>query len=685
MRSRSWITVLAVCAALAGSAGRADEADLARKFDELLPGMGADREYKSPQQKWQAVCLEASAPGREAERTQACRLMAGKLGPETPARARVWLLTQLGRIGHAPEVEAVAGCVGDPDRLVRDAAIQALANIPDTAAGDKLRNLVSSDGDEARTVALINALGFRGESAATAALVGPLQKGAPAVASASARALGKLGSPEAVAALEAVLATARGPVRVEVTDALARSAARLRKDGKGAEAARIGALLASAGGTARLAGLKAMLRTRDDASPLILEVLSGGKPEEAAVVLGHVRYVPKTGIIRLADSLAKLSPTAQVELLRALGPRRERAALPAVVAAARHADPAVRLAAIEALGGVGDASTVTLLDEAMRSGGDAANAARRSLERVFADGVDEAVVALMKAQSDPGRRAQLIEVLERRRASSAVSALLTETESDDGNVRRRAIAALANVAGAGDISAMVRGLLRMKDATERVEAERAVAQVCARIAESDLQADPVLEVYRAASALDQVTLLTLLGRIGGPKALVVLRESVADADASRRGPAIAALCEWPDDAVANDLAKLVESTPEGALKHRLIGALARVAVLPGERSNEDRLALLERAMKQASRPEERRAVIDRARQVHSIEAVRLAATGLDDPKTAALSCAVVVDLLHHDEVRNRHRDEADRLLDRVIAISKDRSLVERARSFKSKP
>lgn len=685
MFSRRWITVLTVCAALAGVEGRADEADLAAKFNELLPGMGAEREYKAPQQKWQTVCLEASAPSHEAERVQACRLMAGKLGPETPARARVWLLTQLGRIGHAPEVEAVAGCVGDSDRLVRDAAIRALANIPDPAAGAKLRELVSGAGDDERRTALINAIGFRGEPVSAAVLVGALQTGSPAVASASARALGKLGTVEAVAALEAALDKARAPVRVEVSDALARCAVRSRREGRAAEAAKIGDVLARADGTARLAGLKLLLRSRDDASPLVLDVLAGGKPEEAAVVLGHVRYIPKAGISRLADGLVKLSPTAQVELLRALGPRRERAALPAVVAAARHADPAVRLAALEALGGVGDASTVALLDEAMRSGGDAANAARRSLERVFADGVDEAVVALMKAQSDPGRRAQLIEILERRRASSAVPALLAETNSDDGNVRRRAIVALANVAGAGDVAAMVRGLLRMKEAAERGEAERAVAQVCARIAESDLQADPVLEVYRAVSPPEQVALLTLLGRIGGPKALVVLRESVADADASRRGRSIAALCEWPDTAVADDLAKLAESTSEGELKHRLIGALARVAVLPGERSNEDRLALLGRAMKQASRPEERRAVIDRARQVHSIEAVRLAATGLDDPKTAALSCAVVVDLLHHDEVRNRHRDEADRLLDRVIEISKDRGLVERARSFKSKP
>ena len=60
------------------------------------------------QQKWQEICWNAGAPGHEAERSQACKLMAEKLGPGTPTPTRIWLLKQLERIGRGECVEEVA-------------------------------------------------------------------------------------------------------------------------------------------------------------------------------------------------------------------------------------------------------------------------------------------------------------------------------------------------------------------------------------------------------------------------------------------------------------------------------------------------------------------------------------------------------------------------------------------------
>ena len=71
--------------------------------------------------------------------------------------------------------------------------------------------------------------------------------------------------------------------------------------------------------------------------------------------------------------------------------------------------------------------------------------------------------------------------------------LLEEVASDDANVRRRAIAALGNVAGPDDVAGMIRGLLKIQDAGERDEAGRAIAAVCSRVADEARQADPVSE------------------------------------------------------------------------------------------------------------------------------------------------------------------------------------------------
>jgi len=672
--------IVAACA-LVATGVRADEAELKKTFEALLPGMGQEQ----AQQKWQEICWNAGAPGHEAERSQACKLMAEKLGPGTPAPTRVWLLKQLERIGRGECVEEVASVVSDNDRLVRDAAIRALANNPDSAAGDKLRAAYTAAGDDGLRVALANALGFRGEPASVAVLTkqdfGDVKE--PAVVVAVARALGKIGTPTAIAALGSALEQTRDPVRLQVGDALAKCCQRLSAEDKTAEARTIAKVLYRPDQPARLAGLEGLLSTAgDDAAATILQVLARGDALETGVAVGFVASVDSKGIKQLADGLTTLPPTSQVALLQALGARRDRAALPAVAAASSD-NQVVKNAALAALGGVGDCSTVPLLVQAIQHGGDAARTARHSLEAVFAEGVDEALIDSMKKTEDRGRRALFIEILDQRRAPSAVPALLAEVASDDGNVRRRAISALGNVAGPEDVAGLIRGLLKIRDAGERTEAGRSVATVCSRIADDASQADPVLDEYRKAAPAEQLVLLPVLGQIGGSKALALVREAVAGADPKRRDSGHQALFNWPDSTVADDLASLAETSTDRDLKNRAIQALARVVILPGARTDDAKLALLARAMKQADRNEDRRMILDRVREVHTFPAVRFTAGFLGEPKLSSQACATIADLLHREEIRNPNQAEANKILDQVIATSKDKSLVERVKSFKS--
>ena len=119
---------------------------------------------------------------------------------------------------------------------------------------------------------------------------------------------------------------------------------------------------------------------------------------------------------------------------------------------------------------------------------------------------------------------------------------------------------------------LIHGLLKIQDAGERDEAGRAVAAVCARIADDARQADPVLDAYHKATPAEQLVLLPVLGRIGGTKALVLIREAVAGPDPKRRDSGRQALFNWPDSTVADDLASLAETASDRDLKNRAIHA-----------------------------------------------------------------------------------------------------------------
>jgi hypothetical protein len=55
---------------------------------------------------------------------------------------------------------------------------------------------------------------------------------------------------------------------------------------------------------------------------------------------------------------------------------------------------------------------------------------------------------------------------------------------------------------------------------------------------------------------------------------------------------------------------------------------------------------------------------------------------VDQPEFAQIACETIVEIAHHREVRDPNKAEVDKMLDKVIATSKDPVVVERARRYK---
>ena len=233
-------------------------------------------------------------------------------------------------------------------------------------------------------------------------------------------------------------------------------------------------------------------------------------------------------------------------------------------------------------------------------------------------------------------------------------------------------------------SSLIHGLLKIRDAGERDEAGRAVAAVCAGAPTRLDQADPVLDEYHKAAPAEQLVLLPVLGRIGGAKVLRLVREAVADPDPKRRESAATRhsstgpIPPWPTTSPAWP-SRLPTATSRTARSRNWRGSSSCRAIattMPG-------WLFWPEAMKQADRNEDKRMILDRVREVHTFAAVRFAAGFLDQPRLASQVCATIADLLHREEIRNPNQAEANKIIDQVIAVSKDKSLVERVKSFKS--
>jgi len=656
---------------------------LKQAFDELLPNLSRN----DAQQRWQSICNQVGAPGNEALRAEACKLMADKLGPPTPNPARIWLLKQLERIGRGECVDAVALVLDEKDDLVHDAALRCLANNPAPQCTARLTAKLPTTRGKAK-VGLLNALGHRRDAGAVEAVGKELTVTETPAVVAAAHALGRIGTPEASRALRAARSKAQGEARLAISDAWLLCADRRLTERKIAEALAIYKELArpEEPRAIRLAALRGTLRAAgEQAGPLVVEILAGSDTDARAIVINQIDSLPAATLKPLAGNLEKLPAASQVLVLNALAARRDRSQLPVVLAALKNKDLDVRRAVMLALGRLGNASVVDQLVQTVFAGGSLAGAASESLGQLSAEGVDEKLIAVLEGENLPNRVATLIGVLERRRATAAVPAILKAAQSREGAVRGSAFAALRTLAEPKHVPEMVVAFLRTEKGKEREQAELAIVAVCGQIPEPERRAGPVLAVLKDRGLAQKPALLPLLGRLGGQQALREVTNALNASDPDLHAAGLVALCNWPDPSVTDDLLKLARGAKESGQRLMALQAAIRVNCKVSPAPPEPRLAALKKAMELATRVEERKEILEKLGPVRHVETLRFAVRYLDDKDLAQSACKGIVELAHSRPLREPNQAEFNKALDRVIATCKDRGLIDRAKQYKRVP
>jgi hypothetical protein len=435
--------------------------------------------------------------------------------------------------------------------------------------------------------------------------------------------------------------------------------------------------------------LRAAEEVGDEKVQTIVGLVSDKDKDLRAVGLQQVREGAKGAAAtrRFAALLPKLSADAQAALLVALADRGDKTARPAALDMLKSPEEAVRVAAIQAVGSLGEAADVPRLVSSLAAAEAEKTAAHGSLARLPGAAASAAIVAEMK-QAKADIRAELIGILLVRRAFDCVPNILSAAQDADAGVRKAAMAALGQLAGPEHIAGMMRGVLKAEPGTEREAAEKAVMLAAKRIEDPDKRADAVLAPFanpfsdHPLSGDDEIAMLPTLGRVGGTRVLEVVEAEIAGSRPRWHEAGVRALCNWPDASVAPKLLALAQTAKDPTHRTWALRALIRVAALPDKRPAAERLDLLKTAMTLATRDEERNLVLGRCRAVRTIETLRFLTPYLDKPALAQQACASVVELAHHRELREPNKAEFDRALDTVIRIGRDPDVVDRAKRYK---
>ncbi|MBI3735469.1 HEAT repeat domain-containing protein [Candidatus Sumerlaeota bacterium] len=627
--------------------------------------------------------LVRDSQNEPARRAALAHTLAAALEEDTPSKptldAKQFICRQLALIGGKDEVPPLAEMLDDDE--TSDMARYALERIPDPAANRALRSALGEAKGKTK-IGIINSLGERRDDDSVSALAKLISDKDPAIAYAAATALGKIGGPKSANAL------ADAKPSATAANARLNCAEKFLADKQPAEAEKIYESLNKPDQPrgVRAAALQGLVSARGEKSiPLVIEALQTDDPKMRGLAARLIREMPGESATTkaFAAQLPKLKPEAAAAVVRSLARRGDDAALPAVMAAAKSSNADLRLAAIESLadlGDPGDMTTIRLLAQyAAEASPSERAAARKSLASLKGPHIDAKMTQAMVEHTGAGApQIEVIRALGTRKAVIATNDLLGGPAlSPDPAIRTETFKALAQIAETNELGRLTERLNAEKDQSVRVEAENAVVAVVSKNADKEGRAEPLLAALgTAGDPVAKASLLRVLGKLEGEKSLSALRGALADKQPEIQSAAITALSGWSDPAPADDLLKLMKSSPEGVARAEAFKGYGRLAALPASGNEKARLALMKNALKLAKNADEKRAILFPLRDVLSLDALQLAESYFTDRdvKPEAIETASKIAFW----ISGSYPDDVRSAMKRVLEITDDKSARENA-------
>ena len=542
--------------------------------------------------------------------------------------------------GTSAAVPALAKLL-DNEQLASWARI-ALEAIPGTIADEALRK--STEGLSGRLlVGAINTIGVRRDASAVEVLKRQLSNSDGEVASAAAVALGRIGDAAATETLMSALAGAPVPVRTSIAEGLVLCAERLQSEGNSARAVQVyDEIRKSAVSKQRIveATRGAILARKQDGIGLLVEHLRSSDKALFQVALGTAREFPGSEVDRsLATELEKATAERAALIIAAMADRKASGNLAAIQKSAGSGAKPVRLAAIGALGRVGNASSVpTLIAAASQSDEELSQAAKDALAQLPDDSASQEILSSL-AKADNQLLAVLIDVVGRRRIS-ATKELVNALGSSDKTVRAAALTSLGATVSQDALGVLIAQVVSPKNPSEATVAQAALKTAAIRMPDREACAKELTSAMDKSSVETKIAILEMLAAVGGTQALQTVSSAAKSSDASLKDAGSRLLGDWMTIDAAPILLELAKSGPLDKYQVRELRGYIRIARQFNMREPE-RVAMCQNAWDACKQTAERKLVLEILKRYPNIEMLKIAikASSAADVKKDAADAA----------------------------------------------
>lgn len=659
-------------------------AELERAYAEVLPSLLAKAETDDV--GLQKIAFRASRPGAEAERAALSKVLAGKLSGDAATPVKVVLLRHLQRIGRDEAVKAVAGRLADGDALVRESARRALAGMPVKSASDALRAEYEKATEPAWKAALLTAIAYRRDPGDMNTFANAVANDAEAVRIAGMLALARTGDAQAAPILSKAREKGSPAAKRVANDAYLLLADRLAGTNNKGAAAGIYREFLYAPGQERYTAIVGLGSVGNADDVVRLVGVLGDKDVEARGAALEALAKNRHAVIanEIVARLGKADAAARPWLLRALLGQQDKRAKQFMVEAAGSEDSAVRLAGLQGLAQVGDASSVEVLLKSAQAKGEEQAAARAALDTLAGKEIDAALLERLAGGGEAAQRVEVIRTLGARLTKDAAGPLFEAVKDQDASVRGEAYKSLALVAGVDALPRAVGLVEGAKEDAERAEAVKAVVAIARKSDDVDGRAGPVLAAAEKAEGPTKAALLNALGQLGGAKALAAIKGAIASEDPKVHEAGVRALVNWPDAGPAKDVLELAKSETNNTLSILALRGYIRMVGLPSQRKAGETVKMLQDAMAAAKRNDEKKMVLGGLGEVKDVAALDVVAPFLEAEGLQGEACAAAIKIGREAANNVKNAAAVKGAMTKVLEISKQEGQKKAAKEVMEK-
>ena len=597
------------------------------------------------------------------------------LDSEATIVGQMYACQKLSIIGSALAVPALAKQLHNPE--LAPMARSAMENMPDPAVDEALRAALGAARQDLK-VGIVYSLGHRKDPRAVDVLLPLINDSHSPLALAAVYALGEIGTFEAAQGLLEKFSKTSGKLHPDVLDAHLRIGESLIKSGNLSDAVKVYESLYQKDQPdyVRLAGFKGLVEAQPKkAKELLFQALDGNDDKMRGLAAQFIsERSPDEDVRYFVNSLERLPPSGQVALIDALSSLHEATAAPAVRKMVKSPKEEVRVAALAALGNIGQSSDVMLLAEA--------TAARRGVESKTAlqslvDMKGETVNSTLMNNLDLAGadvRVVLINSLMMRVAVDADKKIAVYLDGPAPAVRSAAVSALGKIGGATHIPALAASLKKTESEEEKANIDKALKSICGRTGEKS--SPNILAAYQNADTSLRLRLLDQFSLVGSPEALEVLRSLIADKDEALKDAGIRAIANWPDARALADLENIAKNSEK--LNHSVLGfrGYIRLVKTLDETDTMKVKRLLDSYSKLVRRPEEAKLILAAFGAMRgSRDALKATERYLSQKDVAVEAMAALLNIA--ETLDAKWKADIERALRQVCQTTDDQTIIQR--------